>query len=146
MKPKILTTVILIFLVAISCKPKAEPIVYGKENCHYCKMTIVSQQFGSELVTAKGRVYKFDAVECMVHQMAEDSSAPNSLILIHDYISGSDNFTDATQAYYVISEEIQSPMGAHLAGFKNLSQAEQFKNKFGGKILTWEALQTEINH
>ncbi len=146
MKPSILTSAILICLVTISCKPKPEPIVYGSDSCHYCKMTIVSKQFASELVTQKGRVYKFDAVECMVHQLAESPGTPNSLLLVHDYQSGQDDFIDAVKAYYLISEDIQSPMGAHLAGFKDLRQAKQHQEKQGGKILSWDELQTEINH
>jgi len=109
-------------------------------------MTIVSQQFASELVTQKGRVYKFDAVECMVQQLADDSVKQNSLFLVHDYLSKTNNFIDAMTAYYVISEDIQSPMGAHLAGFKDLRQAEQFKEKHKGEIFTWKELQAKINH
>lgn len=146
MKNSYLLFGLLICLVTISCKPKPEPIVYGSDSCHYCKMTIVSKQFASELVTQKGRAYKFDAVECMVHQLAEGPGTPNSLLLVHDYLSGSDDFIDAATAHYVISEDIQSPMGAHLAGFKNFQQAKQYQEKQGGKILTWDELQTEINH
>lgn len=146
MKDNSLFLGLLICLMTISCKPKAEPIAYGADSCHYCKMTIVSKQFASELVTQKGRVYKFDAIECMVHQLAEDTVTQNSLFLIHDYLSESDDFIDAVSAYYVISEDIQSPMGAHLSGFKNLQQAKQFKEKHGGEIFTWKELQTKINH
>ncbi|PKP42376.1 MAG: hypothetical protein CVT96_06085 [Bacteroidetes bacterium HGW-Bacteroidetes-13] len=146
MKPAILIFTFSFFFLVISCKPKSEPVDYGSDSCHYCKMTIVSKQFASELVTQKGRVYKFDAIECMVHQLAEDAETPMGLYLIHDYLNGSDDFVDATKAYYLISEDIQSPMGAHLAGFKELHQAEQFKEKNGGEIFTWEELQAKIKH
>lgn len=146
MKPAILIFTFSFFFLVISCKPKSEPVDYGSDSCHYCKMTIVSKQFASELVTQKGRVYKFDAIECMVHQLAEDAETPMGLYLIHDYLNGSDDFVDATKAYYLISEDIQSPMGAHLAGFKDLQQAEKFKEKNGGEIFTWEELQAKINH
>ena len=47
--------------------PKQEEINYGVDACAYCKMNIVDPKFGAELITKKGRVYKFDAIECMVN-------------------------------------------------------------------------------
>ena len=53
---KVLSLLSLALLVA-SCAPKAEPIDYGKEECAFCKMTIVSPQFASEGVTQKSKAY-----------------------------------------------------------------------------------------
>ena len=44
-------------LLAVACSPKAEPIDYGKEECAFCKMTIVSPQFASEVVTQKSKAF-----------------------------------------------------------------------------------------
>ena len=71
---KVLSLLSLALLVA-SCAPKAEPIDYGKEECAFCKMTIVSPQFASEVVTQKSKAFKYDAVECMLQALRRPSSA-----------------------------------------------------------------------
>jgi len=53
-----------IFLL-LSCSTGSQPINYGKDNCDFCKMTIMDQKFGTEIVTKKGKIYKFDSDECM---------------------------------------------------------------------------------
>ena len=55
---------ILILFIA-GCKPKAEKIAFGKDQCAECKMTIMDSKFGGEIVTKKGKVYKFDDAHCV---------------------------------------------------------------------------------
>ena len=71
---KIFLFLSLAFLM-IACAPKAEPIDYGKEECAFCKMTIVSPQFASEVVTQKSKAFKYDAIECMLQAPQEDKIA-----------------------------------------------------------------------
>jgi len=117
---KVLSLLSLGLLMA-SCAPKAEPIDYGKEECAFCKMTIVSPQFASEVVTQKSKAFKYDAVECMLQAPQEDQVA---LHLVCDYLKEG-NLIDATKATYLISPEIQSPMGAHLAAFASKDEAQK---------------------
>ena len=93
---KVLSLLSLALLVA-SCAPKAEPIDYGKEECAFCKMTIVSPQFASEVVTQKSKAFKYDAVECMLQAPQEDQIA---LHLVCDYLKEG-NLIDATKATYL---------------------------------------------
>jgi len=48
-----------------ACSHEPDPIRYGKDACAHCKMTIMDKRFSAELITAKGKVFKFDAAECM---------------------------------------------------------------------------------
>ncbi|MCX8489678.1 MAG: hypothetical protein ORN54_01270 [Cyclobacteriaceae bacterium] len=43
-----------ILLLFISCSTEPEPLVYGTDICHFCKMTLMDKKFGAELVTKKG--------------------------------------------------------------------------------------------
>ena len=65
MKPISITLYGLFFLLLTSCSTKPEPFAYGKDNCHTCKMGIMDPKFGTELITTKGKIYKFDDVSCM---------------------------------------------------------------------------------
>ncbi len=62
--------ILLLFLIA-GCSTEPEPIRFGEDKCAYCQMMIAEPNYGAELVTEKGRVYKFDAVECLVNYQAE---------------------------------------------------------------------------
>ena len=37
-----------------------------KTPAYTCKMTLVDKKFGAEVVTKKGKVYKFDDLNCMI--------------------------------------------------------------------------------
>ena len=53
-------------ITLVSCTVEEKPIIYGTDDCALCKMLIMDQRYGTEIVTTKGRVYKFDAIECLV--------------------------------------------------------------------------------
>src|SRR5690606_30570495 len=62
-----------LLLLFTACKPEAQAIDYGFDSCTHCKMTIADNRYGAELVTQKGKVYKFDAVECLTAYEESDS-------------------------------------------------------------------------
>ena len=59
----------MLYEVITGCEVSPQPIDYGNEVCDFCKMTIVDTQHATEIVTKKGKTYKFDASECMVNFM-----------------------------------------------------------------------------
>ena len=66
--------VIIIILVFRSCSTNPRAINYNTDNCSYCKMTIVDQIHATELVTEKGRIKVYDAIECMLYDLKENPS------------------------------------------------------------------------
>jgi copper chaperone NosL len=53
-------------LALAGCAPKVpRAIAYGREACAECRMVADDPRFGAELVTAKGRLYVFDSIECL---------------------------------------------------------------------------------
>ncbi|MDX1911017.1 MAG: hypothetical protein SFV22_06010, partial [Saprospiraceae bacterium] len=55
----------------VACSTGPEPIRYGQDNCHACKMTLTDRRFGAEIVTKKGKVYKFDDLNCLMGHIGE---------------------------------------------------------------------------
>lgn len=124
----------------VSCSSGPVPIEYGKDACDYCRMTIMEPKFGGEFVTKTGKVYKFDATECMVNYYhAHDVEAKNfTTILVANYIHP-DKMMDAKQVVFMQNDKIKSPMGAGLAAFPDESAAKQsFPD--GGKVMGWNEL------
>ena len=136
-----LAIAILIGLAWTSCSVKPEPIQYGKEQCNFCRMTIVDQQHAAQYVTSKGKQYKFDAIECMLNDMASNSALKTAYIQVAQFDQPG-VCIPAQEAHYLISESIPSPMGANLTAFGNKSELERYLNQSGGEYLRWDQLRS----
>lgn len=131
-------------LSLISCEIGPKPIHYGEDGCEYCKMTIVDKQHAAELVTNKGKVYKFDAIECMINFRKEHDDIEYALYLVNDF-SNPGELVDATMATFLISEKISSPMGANLSAFYTETDAREIQNSHGGELYDWQEIQPFIS-
>ena len=105
-------------------------------------MNIVDSQHAAEFVTEKGKVYKFDAIECMLNRMKDFDEAPIALYLISDYASPGE-LTDATTATYLKTEAIPSPMGGFLSGFAKQENANSKHQETGGELYDWEGIKAK---
>jgi copper chaperone NosL len=123
-----------------SCTAQQEPISYGKDNCHHCKMTISDNRYGSEMVTKKGKVFKFDSIECMAKYLNEKADAEAGLLLVTDYTNPG-TFVDAGKASFLQSEQLPSPMGMNLTAFGNEEKARQIAAQKSGEVINWEAVK-----
>ena len=133
-----------VLFVCSSCKIEAEEIIYGKDACHFCSMTIVDNQLAAQIVTQKGRAYKFDAVECMINDLKRREGQVFSILLVNDYDQPG-QLISAFEATYLISEEIPSPMGANLSAFLSVETADRIKEAKGGETYTWTTIQEQVH-
>ncbi len=122
-----------------SCAIEPEQINYGQDACHFCQMTIVDQQHSAQYVTKKGKQFKFDAIECMVNELAEKEIENIEIFLVADY-KNPGQMTSAAGATYLISKEIKSPMGAYLSAFSSIEDANNTKSESDGQLFTWTEL------
>lgn len=123
----------------LGCNVSPQAIDYGNDGCYYCKMTIVDKIHAAEIVTNKGKVYKFDAAECMLHFMEDFDESQIKLYLTNSFTEP-ETLIDATKATYIISKNIPSPMGAYLSAFKNEADAKKIQSEKGGELYTWQSL------
>jgi len=134
----------ILFLVPFFTACSVEPVEinYGHDACEFCKMNIVDNQHAAELVSPKGRAYKFDAIECMMNYLNrnEIASANMQLILVNNYLKPGE-LIDATLTSYIISEGIPSPMGAFLSAFDNQKSAQETIDSKGGETFDWNSLK-----
>jgi len=136
-------SVVLLVLI-ISCKVEPQPIEYGKDQCSFCKMNVVDKTHASQYVTKKGKQFKFDAIECMIHDLSEKNEEDISLFLVANY-GNPGEMIDAKTATFLISKEIKSPMGANLSAFSSKNKAEELQQKHGGENYTWETLKQKLS-
>lgn len=143
----ILPFVCLILFIGCSANDPAE-IHYGQDQCSYCKMNIVDKHFGSQLVTPKGKVYKFDSIECLAafaYVSMQDKTGRVSM-WVTDFISPG-KFVRIDSATIVQNNERASPMGVGLVGFGSDSEASDYIAAKGGRVVDWvsacELVKTE---
>lgn len=139
---KLLPFALLVLVYA--CTPSPEPIRYGEALCHWCKMTIVDRQHAAEAVTRKGRVFFFDAIECMMQFLDDaDNEEDFALLLVNDF-SRPGELIDAQTATYLVSEQIPSPMGAFLSAFAERREAQTLQQARGGTIYDWREARNYV--
>ena len=133
---------LFVSILIVACSREPEPIAFGKDACEHCKMTIMDQKYGAEIVTSKGKIFKFDAAECMVDYIKQ---APDNFNFEKDMfltvnIAAPGSFIPADKAFFLKDRAFQSPMGGNLASFTSMQLAQNNLQNSDGKILTWNEL------
>jgi copper chaperone NosL len=137
---------IFALLTFISCSTGPEPIRYGKDECFHCKMTLTDKRFGAEVVTGKGKIYKFDDLNCLANFLKEGTVAEADIaqIVAVDF-KKTGSFVDVNKAFFLQNEAIKSPMRADLASFSDKKDLEAVKAEIGGgKEMTWGEVQNSF--
>lgn len=134
----------IITTLLVSCNVSPQKIEYGTDACHYCNMTIVDRQHASQVVTTKGKAYKYDAIECMVHSLNDELKDTEIALYLTADFNQPGQLMDATMASYLVSDQISSPMGANLSAFENEKAAQKGKEKFTGEVFSWEEIQNHL--
>lgn len=137
-KPKVAVAALLpLFL--LSCDGAGpEPIKLNKDNCEFCRMTIADARFSAQIVTKKGRVYKFDDLSCLQAYMSEKETQ-DAEAYVADY-SKPEKFVVAEEAHYVTGGKVNSPMGGNMAAFGEQQAAAAFASQVDGELKSWQAL------
>ncbi len=120
-------------------------IHYGDDQCDYCKMAIADRRFGAELVTTKGKVHRFDSIECLAaFQQSLPAPAPdNSRIWVTDF-NAPGSFVRGDNASIIVAEHQESPMGVGLLATSSRESAERTIPIVGGKIVTWDEIRALV--
>lgn len=131
-----------IFITLTACSKQPEPIQHNHDTCQLCKMLISDARFGAEIVTNKGKIYKFDSIECMTSFLRATQETIMGMYTV-DY-SMPHTLIDASNAYYLHTELIPSPMGANILSFAHKDSCENYYNKYKGEKLTFEIVKAKF--
>lgn len=138
---KLLSSLAFVTLLLSACS-NAEPtaINLNTDNCHYCKMTIADLHFAAELITEKGKVYKFDDASCMLNYYKENKISSEARLYVCDY-SSPQQFIESKAAFFAQGEEVASPMGGNMAAFSNQAAAQNFASSKHAAVVPGTDLQ-----
>ena len=81
----------------------------------------------------------------MLNHLEEIDKSSVALYLVSDFTQPG-NLTDATEATFLISANIPSPMGANLSAFKVYEAGKAVRDVHGGNVYSWQELLIHQTH
>ena len=134
------TAALALVLALGGCEAGPKAIRYGQDECVECKMTLVDQHYGAELITAKGKVLKFDDVSCLLGFQGRESSrtGPAAQLVVIEF-NRPNTFLPVERAVFLRHDRLRTPMGSSLAAFSTEAALEAVRSQLGGggSILRW---------
>ncbi len=132
----------LMIIISLSgCTTGPEALVLGKDNCNFCKMTISDNRFGAELITRKGKIYKYDDSHCLLAFLKSETIPEKDIadIYIADF-SGNHALINTNKAFLLQSDSISGPMNGHIIAFESSTQMKEAKEKYKAALVVWKQL------
>lgn len=107
-------------------------------------MTITDRRFGGEVVTEKGKVFKFDTLECMHAHLEKNQDHTAKIYVVDSTQNGV--LVKSEEAVFKIFPEMRSPMGKGIIAVQN---RDSFQRAFASgsipsKEYRWSDLQQEL--
>ena len=126
-------TSLVAILFFVSCSTEPAKINYGKDQCADCSMTIMDPKFGAEIVTRKGKIFKFDDAHCVAHFLNSGKIKKEDIArtMFIDF-ENNNQFIDAAASSFVVSPQLKSPMNGNAIAFSNKQKSLQKATETGG--------------
>ncbi|MBI3958182.1 MAG: nitrous oxide reductase accessory protein NosL [Chloroflexi bacterium] len=148
----ILFTLLILLLSACgggTVDPNVPPeIVYGEDVCDRCGMIIGDDRFAAALVMEKAandyEQLLFDDAGEMFAFAGEDNGQSKIVSwFVHDY--NSREWLDAQVAWFVVADDLQTPMGFGVAACAHEVEALALAQEWGGEVLTFAQAAEQID-
>ncbi len=130
-----------VLLGIFACSPKPEPLRFGRDGCSYCKMKMMDNRFGAEIVTRKGKAYKYDSIECMAADLIRKRIAPGKIhsVFVIDF-GDPGKLIDKNTAVFIVARKLTSPMGLNITAYGDKKIAENMAELYSGEEYSWEEI------
>lgn len=141
MKKSIILAHLCLMFLLVGCSNEPRPINYGTDECDYCKMKVMDNKYGAELVTEKGKIYIYDSIECMVNYISSEklSDKDYASIWVENYANPG-ILIDASEGIYLKNDNIRSPMGLNVLAVETNTEFQKIYSENGGEKLTFNDL------
>lgn len=125
---------------------KPPEIHFGEDMCASCGMVISDPRFAAALAweVEPGRFESlaFDDVGDLVGYIRDETEKKLTNFWVADFQT--EEWLDATTAWYVVSPQIQSPMMHGVAAFATEEAANEFAPGVEGDVLDWDHMRAQI--
>lgn len=141
---------LLMVLVTAACsspqteQPQPPEIQYGLDLCDACGMTIDDPRFASATLLKDGAYRKFDDIGDMIVYHMDHPDQQVSAWFVHDH--DSEEWLRAEEAFYVVSTEIESPMGHGIFAFATQQAAENYAGELtNAQVMNFEETRGDVH-
>jgi copper chaperone NosL len=142
-KKNIVSSLILPVSIAItitSCSGSGkEPIIINKEHCCYCKMMISDLKYAAEIVTLKGRAYKFDDLICLTAFLKEEPDFQVKDIYVSNF-QPPHELHHTTALNFYITNEHKGPMGGNIIAIDKSVDVSAFLKNTNATQVSWDVI------
>ena len=146
MRTKYIISLILMacigFIVACNNVNPKEPtpptIHYGEDICELCGMIISEENHAAAYLTKDGHGHVFDDIGDMFKSY-QDNKEEVTALFVHNYEDKL--WMRAELTYYVVNEEIHTPMLSGIAAFATEMQAKEFAKKYDSEALSFDEMK-----
>ncbi len=138
----LLAVAFIVFVIGLtSCTVGPQKIRIGKDVCSFCKMSVVDNRFGAEIVTKKGKVFIFDDTHCLIAFKEANTIDTNDIknTYFTDFNTPHDLLV-SDQALLMKSIQLRSPMGGNVAAFSTQDELRAASAKLSGEQVTLEGM------
>ena len=137
-----MVTSVFLFIFCSSCTATPEPIITGADQCCYCRMVVSDPRFGAEIITIKGKKYKFDDIHCVLSFIHQQVIKPGEIkeVYLVDYAAAGHPLIKSATSLLLQSEAFKSPMNGNIAAFSEKGKMDQLKEAYKGSSVSWNQL------
>ena len=141
-KARLVTGLFVLVIAGSGCSTSPQPIRIGKDNCEFCKMSISDDRFGAEIVSKKGKVFKFDDAHCVLNfvKSSRIQHADIDEVYFTDFNSPHD-LLRVNEAHFLQSPDFRSPMNGNIAAFRSADSLEKALPVYYGNKISWQDMQ-----
>lgn len=137
----VISFVALLFIMSGCGTKEIEPRAIDEKNdiCIECNMGVADDQFATQLVTEKGKVFTFDDIGCMFEWKEKNEHEVIAAEFVRDYETL--EWLKLEDAVYVYHPEIYTPMAFNVISFASEEKAKAFAAEYDAEIM----IGSEIN-
>lgn len=140
MKKRMMTaSVLAASLLLGACGSKtyeARDINPAIDICKICNMTVANEKYAGQVVLKNGDYEVFDDIGCLMTYYNDKTNDDIGAAFVKNF-SG-DKWVEASKAVYVSGDDIMTPMSYGVVAFETTAEAQQFMEKEGGSIVTFD--------
>jgi copper chaperone NosL len=108
-------------------------------------MKIMDQKYGAEMITSKGKVYKFDSAECLANFVKHEEAGKDAKLMLVTDVAPPHSLIDAQSAMYLHSLQLPSPMGAFISAFSHADSLKKWRTTYPGDQWTWDEVKKNLH-
>ncbi|WP_234978431.1 nitrous oxide reductase accessory protein NosL [Bacillus tuaregi] len=127
---------VLLFIISGCGSKEIEPRAIDEKNdkCIQCHMSVVDDQFATQLTLENGKTHTFDDIGCMALWVKENKDQKVAAQFVRDYETK--EWILLEDAYYVYDESIKTPMAYNVISFANEQKATDFASEINAQVMT----------